>query len=163
MTAPTAVGKPVPRKEGRDKVTGRAVYVDDYELPDMLHGVTVRTPCARGRIVGTSFAPHIPWDQFVIVTARDIPGHNAVALITEDQPYLVEDSFEHCEEAVVLLAHPDKYRLEEARREVTFEVEPLTAVLRMEDSEKIFKSFLVEKGDVDTAWSDAEYVVEGTY
>ena len=74
--------RPVARKEGREKVTGRAVYVDDYALPGMLHGVTIRTPSARGRIRGISFAPHIPWDEFVVVTAKDIPGHNAVALIT---------------------------------------------------------------------------------
>jgi len=41
-TAPI-VGTSVPRMEGRDKVTGRARYVDDMELPDMLFGATVRS------------------------------------------------------------------------------------------------------------------------
>src|SRR6185369_11971731 len=118
------VGAPAIRKEGRDKVTGKAVYVDDQVLSGMLHGVTIRTPCAHGRIREISFAPHIPWDEFVIVTAKDIPGRNAVALITEDQPYLAEDIFHHAEEPVALLAHRDKYLLEEARRAVTVEVEP---------------------------------------
>src|SRR5438034_7198225 len=102
--------RPVARKEGREKVTGRAVYVDDYALPGMLHGVTIRTPFARGRIRGISFAPHIPWDEFVVVTAKDIPGHNAVALITEDQPYLAEDAFEHArseEHTSELQSHSD--------------------------------------------------------
>src|SRR5439155_22623525 len=98
-----------------------------------------------------------------IVTAKDIPGHNAVALITEDQPYLAEDAFEHAEEPVALLAHPDKYLLEEARRAVTVDVEPLPPVFRIEDSQKIFKSFLVEKGDVDAVWSGADFIVEGSY
>src|SRR5277367_3344459 len=111
-----SVGSPVPRKEGRDKVTGRAIYVDDYALPGMLHGVTVRSPCPRGRILGIHFAPEIPWSEFTVVTAKDIPGHNVVALIVDDQPYLAEHSFEHAEEPVVLLAHPDKYLLEDARR-----------------------------------------------
>src|SRR5713226_2668535 len=163
MMARHSVGNPVLRKEGRDKVTGRAIYVDDYALPGMLHGVTIRTPSARGRIRGISFAPHIPWDEFVVVTAKDIPGHNAVALITEDQPYLAEDVFEHAEEPVVLLAHADKYLLEEARRAITVEVEPLPATFGMEDSSKVFKSFLVEKGDVDTVWAAADFIVEGTY
>src|SRR6266566_3484626 len=140
------VGTAVPRKEGRDKVTGKATYVDDYSPERLLHGVTIRTPCARGRIRNISFAPHIPWDEFVIVTAKDVPGHNAVALLTEDQPYLAEDVFHHAEEPVALLAHPDKYLLEEARRAVTVEVEPLEPVLRMEDSARVFKSFLMEKG-----------------
>src|SRR6185295_14931380 len=87
------VGQSVRRKEGRDKVTGGAIYVDDWTLPRMLHGATIRTPCARGRIRGISFAPHIPWDEFVIVTAKDIPGRNVVALIGDDQPYLASESF----------------------------------------------------------------------
>ena len=41
------VGKIVPRKEGRSKVTGAARYVDDLTMPDMLHGVTVRSPAPR--------------------------------------------------------------------------------------------------------------------
>src|SRR5436190_1198890 len=160
---PHVVGTPAPRKEGRDKVTGKATYVDDLSFPGMLHGVTIRTPCARGQIRRIAFAPHIPWTEFVVVTARDIPGHNAVALITEDQPYLAEDYFEHAEEPVALLAHADKYLLEEARRAVTVEVEPLEPVLRIEDSNKIFKSFLVEKGDLDAVWATADVVVEGAY
>ena len=109
-----AVGAPVPRKEGRDKVTGKAIYVDDQVLPGMLHGATVRTPCAHGRIRNISFAPQISWDEFTIVTAKDIPGQNVVALIVDDQPYLASDLFQHAEEPVLLLAHPDRYLLEEA-------------------------------------------------
>src|SRR5713226_4835178 len=163
MMARHSVGNPVLRKEGRDKVTGKATYVDAQVMPGMLHGVTIRTPCARGRIRKLTFAAHIPWDEFVVVTAKDIPGHNAVALITNDQPYLAEDVFEHAEEPVALLAHADKYLLEEARRAVTVEVEPLAPIFGIEDSGKVFKSFLVEKGDVDTVWANADFVVEGTY
>src|SRR5207248_10635831 len=130
-----------------------ANYVDDYALEGMLHGVTIRTPCARGRIRQISFAPEIPWHEFVVVTAKDIPGHNAVALITEDQPYLAEREFHHAEEPVALLAHADKYLLEEARRAVTVEVEPLPAVFSIDGSDQLFKSFLVEKGDVDSVWA----------
>jgi CO/xanthine dehydrogenase Mo-binding subunit len=158
-----AVGASVPRKEGRNKVTGKAIYVDDRVMPGMLHGATVRTPCAHGRIRNISFGAEIPWDEFTIVTAKDIPGENVVALILDDQPYLVADEFEHAEEPVVLLAHPDRYLLEEARRAVTIEVEPLPAVLTIEESRQTFKSFLMQKGDVDSVWDTADFVVEGAY
>jgi CO/xanthine dehydrogenase Mo-binding subunit len=46
------VGQPVPRKEGLEKVTGEAKYVDDLKFPGMLYGATVRSPVARGRIRG---------------------------------------------------------------------------------------------------------------
>src|SRR4030095_12283498 len=117
----SAIGKPAPRKEGRKKVTGQALYVDDLSFPEMLHGTTVRSPVARGRIKNISFAGDIPWDEFTIVTAKDIPGANHVALILTDQPYLAADRINHPEEPIVLLAHKDKCLLEEARRYVSIE------------------------------------------
>jgi len=167
------IGKSVPRKEGREKVTGRARYVDDLVFPGMLHGVTVRSPAARGRIRAIHFEGAIPWHEFIVVTANDIPGKNCIALLIEDQPCLAAEFVNHPEEAVVLLAHHDKYLLEEARRAVRIEIEPLPAICSIEDSlarkeiiwgqDNIFKSFLVEKGDVDGAWAGAEFVVEGEY
>src|SRR3984893_4103067 len=108
-------GQPVIRKEGREKVTGRAKYVDDLAFPEMLHGVTVRSSIARGRIRGIRFGEGIPWSEFTVVTAADIPGKNEIALIEHDQPCLAEKVINHPEEAIVLLAHPDRYSLEEAR------------------------------------------------
>jgi CO/xanthine dehydrogenase Mo-binding subunit len=103
------VGQPVPRKEGRDKVTGRARYVDDLTFPGMLYGATVRSPAPRGRISRITFGEGIPWDEFVVVTAKDIPGENCVALILLDQPYLADGVVNHAEEPIVLLAHADDY------------------------------------------------------
>ena len=181
------VGKPIPRKEGRKKVTGQALYVDDLSFPNMLHGVTVRSSVPRGKIKSISFDQppataggsdrNIPWDEFTIVTAKDIRdmklGENYVALILNDQPYLADEVTNHPEEAVVLLAHHDKYLLEEARRQVRIEYEELPAVFNLEDSlaqkeiiwgeDNVFKKFLVDKGNVDDAWSKADFVVEGEY
>src|ERR1700750_1149592 len=172
MSSEKNIGRPVPRKEGRAKVTGAAAYVDDLTLPGMLHGVTVRSPSPRGRITNIPFGEGIPWDEFAVVTARDVPGANYVALILNDQPYLADAVVNHAEEPVLLLAHEDKYLLEEARRRVHVEIEPLPAVFTIEDSlarkeviwgeDNVFKTFLVEKGNVDEIWSgDDLVVVEG--
>ena len=167
------IGKPVPRKEGREKVTGSARYVDDLTFPEMIHGVTVRSSIPRGKILDIQFGAGIPWDEFTIVTAKDIPGKNCVALLIEDQPCLADEFINHPEEPVVLLAHPDKYLLEEARRAVRIEVQPLPALFSTEDSlarkqiiwgeDNIFKAYQVEKGNVDAAWRDAEFIIEGEY
>lgn len=167
------IGKSVPRKEGREKVTGAARYVDDLAFPGMIHGVTVRSSRARGKILDVQFGDGIPWNEFTIVTARDIPGKNCIALLIEDQPCLADRFVNHPEEAILLLAHPDKYLLEEARRAVHIEIEPLPAVFSIEDSltrkqiiwgeDNIFKSYRVEKGDVASAWSGAEFIVAGEY
>ena len=85
----TVVGRSVPRKEGRDKVTGRAKYVDDLKFPGMLHGSTVRSPVARGRIRAIHFEPGVPWEQFTVVTSKDIPGTNAVAKRIESSETVV--------------------------------------------------------------------------
>jgi len=170
---PSLIGQAIPRKEGREKVTGRARYVDDLVFPGMLHGATVRSPAARGRIRAIHFDKNIPWDEFTIVTAKDIPGENCIALILHDQPCLAAESVNHPEEPVVLLAHPDKYLLEEARRAVRIEIEPLPAIFSIDDSlakkeiiwgeDNVFKKFLVEKGDMDAAWAAADIIVAGEY
>src|SRR5882672_1681752 len=128
------IGKSAPRKEGRKKVTGQALYVDDISFPEMLHGTTVRSPVPRGRIKNISFAGDIPWSEFTIVTAKDIPGENYVALILNDQPYLADEVVNRAEEPIVLLAHPDKYLLEEARRNVRIEYDELPAIFSLQDS-----------------------------
>jgi CO/xanthine dehydrogenase Mo-binding subunit len=167
------IGKSAPRKEGHKKVTGQALYVDDISFPEMLHGVTVRSPVARGRIRGIHFEGEIPWNEFTIVTAKDIPGENYVALILNDQPYLADEIVNHPEEPILLLAHPDKHLLEEARRNVRIEIEELPAIFTLEDSLKqtqviwgennVFKSFLVDKGNVDQVWANADHIIEGEY
>ena len=176
MGAPTnnhLVGKSAPRKEGRSKVTGAALYVDDLTFPDMLHGITVRSTIPRGRIKNISFSGDLPWDQITVVTAKDIPGENYVALILNDQPYLAAGNINHPEEPILLLAHHDKYLLEEARRNVEIEYEELPAVFSLQDSfnkkeiiwgeDNIFKSFLVDKGNIDEAWAAADLIVDGEY
>ena len=167
------IGKSIPRKEGRKKVTGAALYVDDLKFPDMLHGATVRSPVAHGRVREISFAGNIPWDEFVIVTAKDIPGENYVALILNDQPYLADEFVNHPAEPILLLAHKDKYLLEEARRNVRIVIEELPAIFSLEDAvskkeiiwgeDNVFKTFLVDKGNVDEVWAKADFVVEGEY
>ena len=134
------IGKSFPRKEGRKKVTGQALYIDDLTFPGMLHGATVRSPVARGRIKNISFEGDIPWDEFTIVTAKDIPGANYVALILNDQPYLAAEFVNHPEEPVVLIAHENKHLVEEARRNVRIEIEEQPAVFSLEES-------LAQKGD----------------
>jgi len=57
--------------------------------------VTVRSSVARGRIRGIRYGDGIPWNEFTIVTAADIPGKNEIALIEHDQPCLAADFINH--------------------------------------------------------------------
>ena len=173
MSTDRIVGVAVPRKEGVEKVTGRAQYVDDISLPNMLFGATVRSRIPRGKITKIIFGPGVAWDEFVIVSAKDIPGKNCVALIVEDQPFLADGVVNHPEEPVLLLAHEDRHLLPKAVAAVSIEYEPLPALFTIEESERrapviwgadnVFKTYLIEKGNVDAVWERADHIVEGEY
>jgi CO/xanthine dehydrogenase Mo-binding subunit len=173
MKSVNIVGKSVPRKEGRDKVTGRSQYVDDMVLPDMLFGATVRSQIPRGRIAKITFGADVDWNEFVIVSAQDIPGKNCISLIGDDQPCLASEFVNHPEEPILLLAHSDRRVLPKAVAAVSIEYDPLPAIFTIEESERpseivwgkdnIFKTYLIEKGDVDGIWEKAAYIVEGEY
>lgn len=167
------IGRPVLRREGSEKLTGARQYIDDMNRPEMIYGITVRSSIPRGEIERIEFAPGIPWDQVTVVTAADIPGKNMVALLTDDQPMLVDKQISHQEEAIVLLGHPDKHLLEKARLAVKIYVKPLPAVLDIETArqaqtliwgkDNAFKHIAIDKGDVEQAMRQAYRVVEGTY
>jgi len=173
MNNSNIVGTSVPRLEGRDKISGKARYVDDMELPDMMYGATVRSKIARGKIKRINFGSDIHWQEFVIVGPSDIPGKNCIALIDDDQPCLADGVVNHPEEPLLLLAHPDRHLLPKAVEAISVEYDSLPAIHKIEESETLaqviwgadntFKTYLIEKGDVEAVWQTADYIVEGEY
>jgi CO/xanthine dehydrogenase Mo-binding subunit len=185
--APQIVGASPIRKEGVAKVRGEAQYVDDISLPDMWFGATVRSTVARGRIVSIEFPPHIPWHEFTIVTAADIPGENTIVHLTKDHPCLADGFVNHPEEPILLLAHPDREVLPAAVSAVGITYDELPGVFTIEDSEagadgeaskviwrghghggsdNTFKRYLMEKGtaeQLDAFFANADFIVEGEY
>src|SRR3954462_1734441 len=127
-----AVGHNVPRAEGREKVTGEARYVDDLVLANMIWGRTVRSTIPRGRILSVELDQGFDWSGFTVVDHRDIPGKNVVAMITDDQPNLAVDQTRHQAEPVVLLAHADRERLDEAVAHVKIHCAPEPPILDLD-------------------------------
>src|SRR5262249_52529247 len=111
-----AVGSNVLRKEGYAKLTGAARYVDDLSLDGMLFGKTIRSTIARGRIKSITFDANYNWSTIVVASSRDIPGHNYVALIENDQPLLAELEIRHYDEPILLIAADTKSEVHEAAR-----------------------------------------------
>ena len=180
------------RKEGRAKVLGAALYIDDMALPDMWYGATVRSSIARGTIRSITFSPDVDWSQYAIVKASDIPGENTIVHLTKDHLCLAEGSVNHPEEPILLLAHPDKTALIAAVRGVHIEYDELPGVFTIEESEaavenndaeriiwpgsdaggtaNCFKQYLMYSGEAkDTeeglakAFEEADFIVEGEY
>src|SRR5439155_19711422 len=75
---PISVGVSIPKLEAGDKVTGRSRYVDDLVVPGVLHGRTVRSTVARGRIRKIELDPAVDWSGVVIADHKDIPGEHWV-------------------------------------------------------------------------------------
>ncbi|MGI9140017.1 MAG: xanthine dehydrogenase family protein molybdopterin-binding subunit [Gemmatimonadaceae bacterium] len=154
-----AVGNSVARKDGIGKATGAAKYADDITFPGMIFGRTIRSTIPRGRV--RSIRLDFDTSGFTVVDYRDVPAKNAVDLMEQDQPFLVETEVRHMAEPILLLAHEDKEKLNAARVEIEYEEdEPL---FDPERSDRVYKSIDIVKGDAAAALDGADVVVEGTY
>lgn len=173
LRPPAAVGSSVHRIEGRDKVTGAARYVDDLVVPGVLHGRTVRSTIARGRIMRITMDPAFDWSGVTVADYHDIPGENVVHLIADDQPLLAELEVHHWDEPILLLAHEKAERAEAAVRAVKIDYAPLDPVLTIDESlakkalvygdDNVFKEIVIERGDLEHGFAAADLILEGEY
>jgi CO/xanthine dehydrogenase Mo-binding subunit len=147
------------RKDGLDKVTGAAKYIDDLSFPGLLYARTIRSTIPSGDIAGVAL--DFDTTGFTIVDHRDVPGRNVVALIDDDQPCLAERSVRHVAEPIVILAHSDRQRL--AAADVRINYRPTAPNYDPAASAVSFKSIAIDKGDLDAGFSSADIVVEGEY
>ena len=159
----TAVGTSVARKDGIGKATGAAQYADDIVFPGMLHGRTVRSTIPRGRVRSIRF--DFDTTGFTIADYHDVPATNAVDLIAQDQPFLVESEVKHMAEPIILLAHEDREKLLAAKVEIEYDEQE--ALFDPGKSTQIFKTIDIVKGETEAALAAAAgndlVIVEGTY
>src|SRR6266508_4041270 len=159
----TAVGTSVARKDGIGKATGAAQYADDIVFPRMLHGRTVRSTIPRGRVRSIRF--DFDTTDFTIADYHDVPATNAVDLIAQDQPFLVESEVKHMAEPIILLAHEDREKLLAAKVEIEYDEQE--ALFDPGKSTQIFKTIDIVKGETEAALAAAAgndlVIVEGTY
>ena len=128
MTAVTLVGVSVPRAEGPDKVTGRAIYAADVNLPGILWGKILRSPHPHARIrrIDASRARKVPGVRAVI-TGKDIPGHFMGKLI-RDMPVLCWEVVRFVGDRVAAVAADTPDAAEDALGLIDVEYEELPAV-----------------------------------
>src|SRR6266536_474988 len=164
---PAAVGRSVPRREGGDKVTGRARYTDDLVVAGAWYGRTIRSTIARGRIRSIALDPAFDWSRVVVVTAADIPGDNVVQLIRDDQPVLAPlgGEIRHREEPILLLAAADRATLEDAAGHIRIQYEAAEPIYALEQATEVFSTVEIRKGEVleDLKGGEDVEVVERTF
>jgi xanthine dehydrogenase molybdenum-binding subunit len=121
------VGKDIPRTAEIDKVTGRAVYVDEYKRPGMLYGKILYSKHAHARIktINTEKAKKLQGVRAVI-TGYDLPDVRVGFL--GDQTVLKRDVVRQFRDEVAAVAAISPEIAEEAVRLIEVEYEPLPAV-----------------------------------
>jgi CO/xanthine dehydrogenase Mo-binding subunit len=163
------IGTDLARPEGRDKVTGRAVYVADLRGPGAWPpwiGGAVRSDVACGRIASIERDPAFDWSRVVVVGPADVPGRNRFAMIADDQPILsgaAGGRDRHLGEPLLLVAAPDRATLAAAHAAVTVRIEHLPACIDMEAAPDVLHAVGIDKGDVERALAAAPLVVEHTW
>ena len=97
------VGHSVARLEGADKLSGRAVYVDDITRPGMLHGAVLLSPYPHARIVriDTSAARAAPGVRCVL-TGEDFPRR--FGAFVHDEVVLAQGCVRYAGEPVAAIA-----------------------------------------------------------
>ncbi|MFN0304136.1 MAG: molybdopterin cofactor-binding domain-containing protein [Burkholderiales bacterium] len=139
-------GAPVTRNEDQKLLLGRALFVDDVELPGMLHAAFVRSAYSHARI--RSIDTHAALQRegvIAIYTASDLgdywrPGPLLVpappikdSVFNErTQVPLAKDKVRHVGEPVAIVIARNRYLAEDAAGEVIVDYEPLPAVVDLE-------------------------------
>ncbi len=136
----------VVRNEDARLLTGRALFVDDVQLPGMLHVAFVRSEYAHGRLrsVDVSAARERP-GVMAIYTADDLGSYLTPGPVLVPPPPipglifhgctqlpLAKDKVRHVGEPIAMIVAESRYLAEDALRDVVVEIDPLDVVVDLE-------------------------------
>ncbi|MFB8777660.1 xanthine dehydrogenase family protein molybdopterin-binding subunit [Streptomyces broussonetiae] len=167
----TAVGAPAERREGPEKVTGRARYAAEHHLPGRAHAWPVTAAVARGRVRSVDAARALELPGVIAVLTH----HNAPRLAEPDDPMLwvlQDDRVPHHGAFVALVVAED---LETARAgaaevRVVYAAEAHDVVLRADhpgvyEPEQANAGYPArrEQGDPEDAFAESTVRVDARY
>src|ERR671930_1707935 len=126
------LGRSVKRKEDDRFLQGRGRYIEDIELPGMLHMAILRSPLAHARInsIDTSAAQALP-GVVVVVTGELLAQHNLAWMPTlsgDTQAVLATDKVRMQGQEVACVIGEDPYVAHDALELIDVDYEPLPAV-----------------------------------
>src|SRR5215218_7969732 len=121
------------RKEDPRFIRGQGNYVDDVNLPGMLHGAVLRSPLAHARIVSidASAATQHPKVRAVI-TGKDLEGLGLAwmpTLSADTQAVLATDKVRFQGQEVAFVVADDHYAARDALELIDVEYEPLPVLV----------------------------------
>lgn len=130
------VGQSIPRLDGPDKVTGRALYAADLRLPGMLFARVVRSPHAHA-LLGTIDAAAALAEPGVVavLTAADFGGKNSFgSRDVLDRPVLAEGKVRFVGEAVAVVVAESPSAAENACSKVNVAYQPLPGLFSPDEA-----------------------------
>ncbi|HEY7676389.1 MAG TPA: molybdopterin cofactor-binding domain-containing protein, partial [Candidatus Methylomirabilis sp.] len=126
----------VPRKDAREKVTGRAAYTVDLRVPGMVDGWVLRSPHSHARIVSidTAAAGLVPGVRCVFTRAdvADIDPHFGQAVL--DHPLIALEKVRFAGEPVAVVVAGDAGAAHEALGKIRVEYDPLPALMTIDEA-----------------------------
>ncbi len=185
MTEPYRyIGKAMPRKDAKDIVTGRAKFLNDLKMPNMLYGKVLRSPHAHALIkrMDKSKAEKLKGVEAVL-TWEDVPDWRGG---TPRCTRILDRKVRYVGDAVALVAATSEEIARRALDLIDVEYEVLPAVFEMEEALKpgapqLYDEFPgnvvtpgvpffgpkslqeVVMGDVEKGFQEADVITEGTF
>ncbi len=172
------VGKPVPRKDALEKVTGSVRYAGDLFFPGMLFGKVLRSPVPHAKILAihTEEARKLPGVR-AIITAKDVPDvPYGVSPARYDETIFAIDRVRYVGDKIAAVAAEDEETAEKALEWIRVDFEPLPAVFDPFSAMKVDAPQLHEKypkninteihqnfGDVEKGFVEADYIREDSF
>src|SRR6202171_4020276 len=140
-------GEPVKRNEDRRLLTGQALFIDDIELPGMLHVAFLRSQVAHAKIVSIDVSSALKRSGVVAAfVASDLgdywqpgpllvppPPIAGMVFHQRTQVPLAKDKVRHVGEPLVIVIAESRYIAEDALDDIDVELEPLPAVVDLEN------------------------------
>ena len=169
------VGKPLPRKDAKVKVTGEAQYIYDLSFSDEKYLFVVRSPYAHAKITNITIDDHkIEQIDAIIATAKDIPGKNVIHVILDDWPLLAEKIVYHVGQPVAIAIGNNLKDAKEAASAINVEYEELPAIfdpveakdhpsIHIFGEDNVCSYWQQKNGDIEKGFAEADIIVEGEY
>jgi xanthine dehydrogenase large subunit len=135
-TGSPAVGASLAHESAHLHVTGAATYTDDIAEPTgTLHAAIGRSPVAHGRLRRVDLdAVRAAPGVVAVITAADIPGENDIGPIQRDDPILADGVVHFAGQPVFAVAATSVGAARRATALARFEIEPLPAILTIEEA-----------------------------
>ncbi len=152
------ISRSVKKKDHEPKVSGRALYVGDYDKGECLIGKLLHSERAHARILNVKL-PELP-EGCMVVDKSDVTGDNNVNIVKDDTPVFARETVEYIGEPILMVVAPDERTANDILNGIQVEYEDLPPVLDIRDFDTVFFDYEYGKGDVDKAFADADKIYE---